>query len=189
MAVELWCEVEDYPNYMVSNMGKVKNVRFGRILKPAKISKGYLAVKLRENKKPKSYLVHRLVANAFLDPPDDEHQVFVDHKNNEKLDNNVGNLRWATHKQNSRNKQKKENASSRYKGCTWNKNMNKWQSYIRVDDRLKHLGLFDDEKEAASKYNEYATRYFGQYAKLNEISDSDEDEDDNETDDNESDEE
>ena len=45
---------------------------------------------------------------------------------------------------------------SKFVGVTWNKQMKKWQAAIRIVGKKKHLGYFDDEKEAACKYDEQA---------------------------------
>ena len=45
---------------------------------------------------------------------------------------------------------------SKFVGVTWNKEMKKWKVQIRIDGNYKHLGYFDDEKEAACKYDEQA---------------------------------
>jgi hypothetical protein len=51
------------------------------------------------------------------------------------------------------------NHSSTYLGINWDKQYKKWRASIVVDGRKMILGYFDDEKEAARKYNEAATRH------------------------------
>ena len=46
---------------------------------------------------------------------------------------------------------------SKFVGVSWNKQIKKWQVKIRIDGNIKHMGYFDDEKEAACKYDEQAT--------------------------------
>ena len=50
-------------------------------------------------------------------------------------------------------------------------NFRKWHTQITIDRKKKHLWLFENEKEAARAYNEKAIELFGDFAKLNEISD------------------
>ena len=112
MKKEYWKPVVGYEGlYMVSNWGRVKSfdrwvksrngsVRFckGRILKPLTSSSGYLCVNLYKNNIKKEYLVHRLVAEAFIDNPDNLSQ--VNHRDENKLNNNVDNLEWCDAKYN-----------------------------------------------------------------------------------------
>lgn len=92
----------------------------------------------------------------------------IDHKNGNKLDNRRYNLRICTISQNNMN-QKKTRGTSIYKGVYWNKSKQKWYSQIKVDSKVKYLGLSITEKEAAIKYNNAAILFHGQYALLNNI--------------------
>lgn len=93
-------EIENFPGYCVDNMGNVFSVKTNVILKPWKIN-GYNAVGLYKDGKRFVFLVHRLVAEAFICNPQNKEQ--VDHKNGKLTDNRVCNLRWATPKENSNN--------------------------------------------------------------------------------------
>ena len=69
---EIWKDIKDYPNYMVSSMGRVKSLgndktRKEKILKPVKNNYGYLNVVLHNNGKRKMITIHRLVAEAFIE--------------------------------------------------------------------------------------------------------------------------
>lgn len=104
--VENWRDIIDYENlYQGSNFGRVRSVdRWvksksgsvrlckGRILKPSTDKNGYLKVDLWKNNKQKIHLVHRLVAEAFLPNPDNLQE--VNHKDENKQNNNVENLEW-----------------------------------------------------------------------------------------------
>src|SRR5437870_167755 len=93
----------DYPNYEVSNSGKVRNVRSGRILKPATLPSGYKTVTLSNKGKTRPRPVHFLVASAFISNPDKKPT--VDHINSKEITNNhVSNLRWATHAEQAQNR-------------------------------------------------------------------------------------
>ena len=95
--------------YQVSTKGQIKslNVRKGRILKQH-TQRGYLYVGLSKQCKTKLYLVHRLVALAFI--PNPLHLPEINHKDENKLNNNVDNLEWCDSKYNTnygtRNKRK-----------------------------------------------------------------------------------
>lgn len=104
---EIWAPVKGYEGlYEVSSFGRVRSLGNGnsnnskvRILNPSKNSDGYLGVVLYKNGKSKSCKVHRLVAEAFLPNWFDEHE--VNHRDEQKTNNNIYNLEWCDHKYNS----------------------------------------------------------------------------------------
>ena len=101
MKKELWKDIKNYEgHYQVSNFGRVKSIKFGKeiILKPVTDRHGYLLVSLWKNNKQKTYKVHRLVAEAFIDNSDNLPQ--VNHKDENPLNNNVNNLEWCNSKYN-----------------------------------------------------------------------------------------
>ena len=101
--MEIWKNIENYPDYMVSNLGRVKSIKFGKekLLKHSKDKYGYFKVLLSKNGKSKNLKIHRLVAKAFIPNPDNKE--FIDHINTNKTDNRVENLRWCTCKENQNN--------------------------------------------------------------------------------------
>ena len=91
---------EVYENYMVSNLGRIKSLKFGKekILKLIKNRGNYLFVNLCKDGKQKIYTVHRLVALAFIPKTDEKN--CVDHIDGNRQNNNVNNLRWCSQKEN-----------------------------------------------------------------------------------------
>ena len=90
---EQWKTIQGYENYEVSSEGDIRNKK-GKILKPGKNSCGYLYVVLYKNGKRKNFLVHRLVAIAFI--PNPENKPTVNHIDENKENNDVSNLEWMT---------------------------------------------------------------------------------------------
>jgi len=112
---------------------------------------GYRNIWLR----PKTIYVHRLIAEAFLGDYSDTLQ--VDHINGAKDDNRPENLRMLTsHKQKHGYRAQSKGCSSGYRGVSWNKEREEWRAHIRVDGKLRYLGSFTEEIEAALAYNEGA---------------------------------
>lgn len=115
--MEAWKDIPGYEGlYQVSNYGRVKGLersvennhrshRPERIVAQSEAGKPtngqrYLQVGLWHNGKVKRFLVHRLVAEAFV--PNPESKGTVNHKNTNKHDNRAENLEWATQKENVR---------------------------------------------------------------------------------------
>lgn len=144
--------IPDYENYEVSNFGNVRNKTTGRILKPSLDGCGYPHIKLYKNKEAKTHLIHRLVSCAFLENTDSLTE--IDHINQIKTDNRVENLRWSSRSNNLRNRKKREGATSTYRGVCFNKPANKWNAYISINGKRKHLGYFETEEEARDRWYE-----------------------------------
>lgn len=113
--LEEWRDVKHYEGiYEVSNLGRVRNKR-KQILKQFKEDTGYLSVKLhKEGISIKRYL-HRLVAIAFIENPENKPQ--VNHKYHDKTDNRVESLEWNTVSEN-RNHMLREGRSSQQREVT-----------------------------------------------------------------------
>lgn len=96
----MWKQTRINPKYEVSDDGRVRTISSGHI-KAQKIDRyGYAVVCLSETRTKKKYAtVHRLVAEAFIPNPDGLPQ--VNHKDENKLNNNVDNLEWCTAHYNS----------------------------------------------------------------------------------------
>lgn len=99
--MEEWRVITEFPNYSVSNLGNVINNKTNRNMK-LNNKGGYYNISLKNNNCRKSLKVHRLVALAFIENP--ENKKTVNHKNKNKLDNTVKNLEWATMEDQSKHK-------------------------------------------------------------------------------------
>lgn len=95
-----WKKINE--NYSISENGDVRNDKTGQIKKPyINSNNGYLMVDLWENNKSIKRTIHRLLAEAFI--PNPENKPTVDHKDGNRTNNSLSNLRWATYsEQNSR---------------------------------------------------------------------------------------
>jgi hypothetical protein len=95
---EIWKPVNEFPNYHISSFGNIKNVITNKPLKPS-LKGGYLSVSLVNDFIVKSFKIHRLVALTYIENP--ENNSDVNHKDKNKLNNNVLNLEWMTRKENN----------------------------------------------------------------------------------------
>lgn len=115
--------------------------------------------------KGKRFWLHRHI----LGLPSGKH-FQVDHKNGDPTDNRKCNLRYCERGAlNAINRPKQSNNTSGYKGVFYRKDSGKWRAAIRVNQKLIHLGQFDNKEDAARCYNENALKYFGEFAYLNKI--------------------
>lgn len=115
--IEEWRDIRGYEGlYQVSNLGRIKSIprerTKGGILKPLKDRTGYLSVNLYKNGKIKRCKIHRLVANNFLE---------VNHKDGNKLNNNLSNLEYVTKSRNilHRFRTLKQKPYRKYENTKW----------------------------------------------------------------------
>ena len=156
---EIFKKIENNENYSVSNLGKICNDITGRFLKGT-LSLGYRRVELNR----KQYLIHRLIAIAFIPNPDNKE--FIDHINSIRDDNRIENLRWATKTENSHNSKIAITNTSGTKGVYWNKDKNKWHAQIHIDGKTVHIGYFNNIEDAIKARQEKAKEIHGDF--LNE---------------------
>jgi len=96
---EQFKQIKGYNNYLISELGRVFNLKFKRFLKPGKDKDGYFLVDLYKNGVGKTHKVHRLVTLAFI--PNPENKPTINHIDGVKTNNFVDNLEWATNKENT----------------------------------------------------------------------------------------
>ena len=99
---EYWKDIAGFEGkYQISSLGRIKSYlvdNSGRIMRPMVCTNGYLRIDLRKNGRYYKYLIHRLVAEAFL--PNPNNFEYVNHKDETRDNNCVNNLEWCTKKYN-----------------------------------------------------------------------------------------
>ena len=103
----MWKPIPDF-NYEINEYGDVQSVKFNRILSSATAKDGYKQIGIRKSgdRKKHWFRVHRLVASAFCNPPDNAGELDVDHIDRNIQNNHCSNLRWVTRTENNANRQK-----------------------------------------------------------------------------------
>lgn len=85
-------------NYLVSDTGLIKSVRYNKLLIPKKNWDGYLRIQIWNHNKSHFISWHRVVAETWI--PNPENKPFINHKNGIKSDNRIENLEWCTQQEN-----------------------------------------------------------------------------------------
>ena len=140
-------KIKDFENYYIYSDGRVQNCNTNHFLKYTSDKNGYLKVRLYKDKYQHTLLVHRLVALTFLSNPDNYPQ--VNHKDENKHNNDVSNLEWCTVKYNANYGTRNERIQKQLKqNATLPDNRKKVNMYtldgtfIRQFDSLKEAKIF-----------------------------------------------
>jgi len=116
------------------------------------------------NKKSKHKFMHHLILNIKNAR---ENKIEVDHIDGNGLNNQKHNLRICNKSQNCMNQKLRKTSTTKYKGVSWHKAANKFESHITINRKKKYLGLYNTDIEAAKVYDINAKELFGEYAYLN----------------------
>ena len=141
---EEWKIIEKYPNYMISNLGRIKSLNYHRtgkeqILKQNINGRGYNYVNISCKGKYKNIFIHREVAKAFLHN-DKIENTDVNHIDGNKQNNCVNNLEWCTRSENILHAYK-NNLKKKPVGYTYRKRCELAIEYIK--EHSNALGLLE----------------------------------------------
>ena len=143
--MEYWKSISNLEGYEISSYGRIKSPK-GKILK-TNICRGYERV----TTKNKSFLIHRLVAEAFLEKPEDKTE--IDHINRNKLDNKVENLRWVTRSENNLNRDVKPSLLTKEKNIHELKGW--YQVHIKREGKYVFSKVYKTLEEAIEARNQF----------------------------------
>jgi hypothetical protein len=159
--LEVWRKIDGYYNYSVSTKGRVRNDKSGKLLKQCLDKDGYYKLTLYQDGKQIQHKIRRLVANSFTNNP--ENKKCVDHINNCRTDNNIGNLRWVTLTENQYNCAISNNNTSGVKGVDFHKKTDMWRAYIYINRKFISIGQYNTLKEAKEARQLKAKEVFGEF--------------------------
>lgn len=151
---EIWKDIDNYPNYQVSNFGNVKSLKNNKLLRLS--AEEYKKCFLYCNGKRKTFRVHRLVAQAFLPNPN-SYEV-VNHIDGNKYNNCVENLEWCTYSYNTKHTYEFLGRTAYFKGKNRSEETNKKISIANKgkSKSKEHIQKLKDVKRKNAKcINQY----------------------------------
>lgn len=158
--MEEWKPLKYNEKYLISSEGKIKSLYTNRLLKPFLMKKGYLEVSLWINNKRKTFRVHKLVAETFIPNPNNFSQ--INHKDENKTNNDITNLEWCTPQYN--HDYGARNLKTKKKICQMNMEGNVIKIWDGIVDIEKELHLFGSNITSVCKgrrktYKGYKWKY------------------------------
>lgn len=166
---EQWVKISPpFDNYAVSSFGKVQNTITKKTLLP-EVDSGYNRIVLSSHGTKAKMFVHRLVASAFLPNPDSDDQVFINHKDADKLNNVVSNLEWCSQRQNMTQRTKEtQKRDVGYTGTELLQGEVEWRSLQLKNGKnieISNTGLIRTEKLITNGHvKQHGYRLFNDFA-------------------------
>lgn len=117
-------------------------------------SKGYATCYVAMNKKYKQIKLHRLVTNA-------PRQTIIDHKDKNKLNNQLSNLRIVNSTQSNQNNVKRKDNTSGVTGVIWERKKKMWRAFIYINSKRKHILITKDKERAICARLKAELEYYG----------------------------
>ena len=138
--------------WLVNRQGKVKA---GDVAGCLNRKDGYIRIRVFN----KFYSAHRLAwlyTHGYLPK-------VIDHKDRNRSNNAISNLREATQSQNCMNKGRLPLNTSGFRGVTWNKKVGKWQAQASLNLKTIYLGIFDSPEVASEAYQRFCAEQHGEF--------------------------
>jgi len=162
MQKEIWKVVKGYEGiYEVSDLGRVKSIgrevlrghnylyRTKTRILSLSTNGRYQHIRLYKGGFSERFSIHNLVCFVFLSYERKDSKIVVDHINNVGTDNRLVNLQVISQRENL---SKENRGNSKYTGVHFSKRDRNWKAYITINNKRKHLGVFDNEYDAHLEY-------------------------------------
>lgn len=124
---------------------------------------GYIFVSI-DGKKYQAHRLAWLYVYGYLPACD------IDHRDRQKSNNAISNLREASDSQNAMNRGVMSSNTSGYTGVTWNKSAGKWQAQAKLHGKTHYLGLFKNPLDAAFAYEQFRNEWHGEFHSRRSVS-------------------
>jgi hypothetical protein len=118
-------DIIGYPNYLIYDDGRVWSKKTKKFLSQSRLRDGYIRYCLYNNKKSKQYSAHILVAEHYI--PNPNNYKTIDHIDRCRTNNNISNLRWASHIMQNNNRNIRYDNKSGHMNIGYNNTRNKWE--------------------------------------------------------------
>ena len=126
-------EINDYPNYLIYEDGKVFSKKRKIFIKPSYNKDGYLKLRLCKKCKYKNFYIHRLIALHYIPNPNNKPE--VDHINRITDDNRIENLQWLTQQENKDRRITISNTGEKHINISIYNQKNKIYKYYNIEKR------------------------------------------------------
>lgn len=126
--------IKGFEDYLITDTGRVYSLKRKKYMKQGKNNRGYLTISLCKNGKHKTMLIHRLVADAFIENPENKPQ--VDHIDRNQNNNSVINLRWVDNFENFENRDHSKVRKAGLKGAQASKKKRSKALVWKVNDEI-----------------------------------------------------
>lgn len=154
--MEEYREIPEYPNYMISNFGNLKNKKTDKILNQWIAGRGYNYCRIININGQKKITIHSLVAKIFIGERPINFD--IDHIDRNKLNNRVDNLRYLTKSENALNKNIEIKPRKNNNSETHHIIKNKYEKFeVRI--KCKYYGSFTNIDDAISKRDEIISQF------------------------------
>ena len=159
----MWVQSVSYPGYEVCEDGRVRNAKTKHEIATHRDKKGYVAVAIYRDGKQRKPKVHRLIAEAFIPNPNMYPQ--INHKDEDKTNNEVDNLEWCTNAYNSGFGTRTERSAIKHRVPVIAYTPSQKMEFVSIKEAAKYFGCATSSISAALKNGIRCKGFYFKYVK------------------------